>query len=87
MDTDDESSGTQIPSISGTERSSLGDERNRRAPIAKCAEYVSHTHPLHTGNPLIDALPVVKSDQDWAVQLTNGVHFDPSQRTLDAYLR
>lgn len=53
----------------------------------KSAEYVSNAHPLYTGNPLNDALPVAKSDQDWYVQLTNGVPLDPTQRSLDAYLR
>ncbi len=59
----------------------------RPAPIPKPAQYLPSAHPLYTSNPLIDALPVVKSDRDWLVQLTDGVDFDPSQRTLDAHLR
>ena len=61
--------------------------QNRMPPVPHMAEYVPNTHPSYTGNPLNDALPIIKSDRDWYVQLTNGVQFDPSQRTLDAYLR
>nr|PZN82659.1 MAG: hypothetical protein DIU57_11255 [Pseudomonadota bacterium] len=51
------------------------------------AVYVPESHPLHTGNPLIDALPPVRSDEDWLRTLFGQPDFDPSQLEADAHTR
>lgn len=87
MDTDTTSSDTQSFGDSSTGLLPANGNSTHLPRVPQPATYVSSTHPLYTDNPLIDALPVVKSDQDWYVQLTDGVDFDQSQRTLDAHLR
>lgn len=51
------------------------------------ARYIPSTHPLHTGNPLIDALPAIRSDAEWIAQLVNAPKFDPREQKLDSHLR
>lgn len=49
--------------------------------------YVPSSHPLYTGNPLIDALPIIRSDDAWIEQLLSAPAFDESERGLDAHVR
>lgn len=51
------------------------------------AQYTTSTIDDHRGNPLIEALPVIKNDQQWLEQLLSLAAFDPSERHHDAYLR
>jgi len=51
------------------------------------ARYVPDTHPLYTGNPLIDALPVIRSDAEWIAQFANVPKFNPQERQLASHLR
>jgi AAA domain-containing protein len=51
------------------------------------AAYLPQTHPLYRDNALNDALPPMRSDQDWIVQLLNAPEFDESQRQLDSCTR
>ncbi|MFX5937571.1 hypothetical protein ABTE71_19650, partial [Acinetobacter baumannii] len=45
-------------------------EIEQRPIRARKAGYILSNHPLYTGNPLIDALPVVRSDAQWIAQLS-----------------
>jgi len=49
--------------------------------------YLSASSPGYTGNPLIDALPVIRSDAEWAPQLLSAPEFDPRQREQEAHSR
>lgn len=51
------------------------------------ARYIPFAHPLRTGNPLIDALSLVRSDPEWIAQLLNKPKFEPQQRLLDSHIR
>jgi len=51
------------------------------------AKYVPASHPLYSGNPLVDALPPVRSYDEWVEQLINVPAFDEAQRAMDAHLR
>ena len=51
------------------------------------ARYIPRTHPLWTGNPQIDALPRIRSDQEWIAQLLKKPKFEPQQRMLDSHIR
>lgn len=42
---------------------------------------------MYSGNPLIDALPPVRSDEDWLRTLFGQPNFDPLQLEADAYVR
>lgn len=62
-------------------------EIEQRPIRARKAGYILSNHPLYTGNPLIDALPVVRSDAQWIAQLSRRPTFDPQERMLDSHLR
>lgn len=47
----------------------------------------SYVKSGQTGNPLVDALPVIKNDQEWFTQLMSLPVFDESQRSDPAHLR
>lgn len=66
-----------------------GDQQDieQRPTRAIQASYVPDTHPLYTGNPLIDALPVIRSDAEWIAQLANVPRFNPQERKLESHLR
>lgn len=51
------------------------------------AAYIPESHPLHSGNPLVDALPPVRSDEDWLRTLVGQPNFEPSQLEPEACLR
>src|SRR5690554_2747824 len=51
------------------------------------AAYVPESYPLYSGNPLIDALPPVRSDEDWIRTLFGRPNFEPSQLEADAHTR
>jgi hypothetical protein len=51
------------------------------------AAYVPESHPLYSGNPLIDALPPVRSDEDWLRTLFGQPNFDTLQLETDAHVR
>jgi hypothetical protein len=60
-------------------------ELNPARAIRAC--YVPTTHPLNTGNPLIDALPAIRSDAEWIAQLANVPKFNPQEQKLESHLR
>lgn len=63
------------------------EEAELRPTRALQARYVPAPHPLRTGNPLIDALPVIRPDSEWVAQLANVPKFNPQDRELESYLR
>jgi hypothetical protein len=62
-------------------------EIEQRPTRALQARYVPDAHPLHTGNPLIDALPVIRSDAEWIAQLANVPKVNPQEQTLESHVR
>ena len=51
------------------------------------ADYVPENDPMHTGNPLVDTLPRIRSDAEWVAQLLRAPAFDLNERKLEAHLR
>lgn len=51
------------------------------------AAYLAATLPSESGNPLIEALPAIKSDNGWLEQLLSLPTFNESDLETDAYLR
>jgi hypothetical protein len=61
-------------------------EKATRVPFSM-AGYIPSNDPMHTGNPLIDALPAIRPDSGWVAQLLRNPTPNARDKELDGYLR